>query len=219
MSRRTIGRTPGGSAPPARPAVARTQRSVIGSLAARARARSSTTSASGSTPSAVTGGHCSRSTRAASIRSGSEWRRRNGSGTVSRENHVTEPDLSRAQFGGRRIRLRRTRRLCAAALALAGCVGLWPQSAPSADLSTIRLPPGFTIDFFAKDLGNARFMTLDPRGTLLVSVPRSGRVIALPDDNGDGQADGTQTVVDGLELPHGLAFLDGQLYVAETGRV
>src|SRR5262249_61664672 len=27
------------------------------------------------------------------------------------------------------------------------------------------------------------------------------------------------SVVDGLELPHGLAFLDGQLYVAETGRV
>ncbi len=28
-----------------------------------------------------------------------------------------------------------------------------------------------------------RFLTLDPRGTLLVSVPRAGRVVALPDDN------------------------------------
>ena len=132
---------------------------------------------------------------------------------------MTEPHFSKTLPGGPRIRLRRTGRLCAAAFALAGCVGLWPQSAPSADLSTIRLPAEFTIDFFAKDLGNARFMTLDPRGTLLVSVPRSGRVIALPDDNRDGQADAAVPVVEGLELPHGLAFLDGKLYVAETGRV
>lgn len=115
--------------------------------------------------------------------------------------------------------LRRARRLCFSAIGLAGCVGLWAQPAPSADLSTIKLPPGFSIDFFARDLGFARFLTLDPRGTLLVSVPRAGRVIALPDDNGDGKADGVINVVEGLELPHGLAFLNGQLYVAETGRV
>lgn len=115
--------------------------------------------------------------------------------------------------------LRRARRACGLAVALAGCVGFLPQSAPSADLSTIRLPPGFAIDYFARDLGHARFLTLDPRGTLLVSVPRAGRVVALPDDNKDGRADGAVPVVEGLELPHGLAFLDGQLYVAETGRV
>jgi len=114
---------------------------------------------------------------------------------------------------------RRARRVCGAALALAGCVGLLPQPAPSADLSTIRLPAGFSIELFAGDLGQPRFMTLDPRGTLLVSVPRAGRVIALPDDNRNGRADGVVPVVEGLDLPHGLAFLDGQLLVAETGRV
>jgi glucose/arabinose dehydrogenase len=115
--------------------------------------------------------------------------------------------------------LRRARRVGGAALALAGCVGVLPQPAPSADLSTIRLPPGFAIDLYAGDLGYPRFLALDPRGTLLVSVPRAGRVIALPDDNRDGRADGIVPVVEGLELPHGLAFLDGRLYVAETGRV
>jgi glucose/arabinose dehydrogenase len=44
-------------------------------------------------------------------------------------------------------------------------------------------------------------------------------VIALPDDDRDGRADAVVPVVEGLELPHGLAFLDGRLYVAETGRV
>ena len=105
----------------------------------------------------------------------------------------------------------------AALAALAGCVAVLPQPAPSADLTTIRLPPGFAIELFAKDLGFARFLTLDPRGTLLVSVPRAGRVLALPDDDRDGRADAVVPVVEGLDLPHGLAFLDGQLYVAETG--
>ena len=122
------------------------------------------------------------------------------------------PDVPRGRF-------RRGRRACGAALALAGCVGFLPQPAPSADLSTIRLPSGFAIELFARDLGYPRFMALDPRGTLLVSVPRAGRVIALPDDNRDGRADAVVPVVEGLDLPHGLAFLDGQLYVAETGRV
>jgi glucose/arabinose dehydrogenase len=104
-------------------------------------------------------------------------------------------------------------------MGLAGCVGFLPQPAPSADLSTLHLPPGFTIGFFARDLGHPRFLVIDPRGTLLVSVPRAGRVVALPDRDGDGRADAAVRVVEGLDLPHGLAFLDGQLYVAETGRV
>jgi len=104
-------------------------------------------------------------------------------------------------------------------VALAGCVGLFPVRAPSADLAAIRLPPGFTIGIFARDLAHARFLAIDPRGTLLVSVPRQGRVLALPDADGDGRADQAVPVAEGLDLPHGLAFLDGRLYVAETGRV
>jgi glucose/arabinose dehydrogenase len=132
---------------------------------------------------------------------------------------VTELRISNAPSDGPQGRSRQAGRLCTTALFLAGCVGLLPQTAPSADLSTIRLPPGFAIELFAQDLANARFMTLDPRGTLLLSVPRAGRVVALPDDNGDGRADAAVPVVEGLDLPHGLAFLDGKLYVAETGRV
>lgn len=90
-------------------------------------------------------------------------------------------------------------------------------SAPSQP--RLRLPPGFAIEPFAGGLGRPRFMTLDPAGTLLVSLPQDGRVVALPDADGDGRADRTVPVAEGLDLPHGLAFRDGQLYVAETGRV
>ena len=83
----------------------------------------------------------------------------------------------------------------------------------------LTLPPGFRIEEFASGVGSTRFMALDPAGTLLVSTPNRGRVVALPDRNRDGRADAVVTVADGLDLPHGLAFKDGQLYVAETGRV
>jgi glucose/arabinose dehydrogenase len=83
----------------------------------------------------------------------------------------------------------------------------------------LTVPPGFAIDVFSAAVGSPRFMALDPAGTLLVSEPARGRVLALPDKDGDGKADSMQIVVDGLNQPHGLAFRDGQLYVAEMGRV
>jgi glucose/arabinose dehydrogenase len=83
---------------------------------------------------------------------------------------------------------------------------------------SINLPSGFTISTFASGLGGARFMTLDSSGTLLVSVPSRGRVIALPANGARGTADAI-TVVEGLDRPHGLAWKDGNPYVAENGRV
>ncbi len=92
-------------------------------------------------------------------------------------------------------------------------------AAAAAEAPRITLPPGFSIERFASGFGATRFMTLDPAGTLLVSAPRQGRVVALPDQDGDRRADGAFTAAGGLDLPHGLAFHDGWLYVAETGRV
>lgn len=87
-----------------------------------------------------------------------------------------------------------------------------------AQLPGITLPSGFTISVFASSLGIPRSLALDPSGTLLVSIPSQGRVVALPDTNGRGKAD-TITVVAGLDRPYGLAWKNGDLYVAETGRV
>ena len=81
------------------------------------------------------------------------------------------------------------------------------------------LPNGFSISIFAKDLGAPRVLQFDPRGTLLVSVPARGTVVALADENGDGVVDQTVTVVSGLDKPHGIAFHNDKLYVAETALV
>jgi glucose/arabinose dehydrogenase len=86
----------------------------------------------------------------------------------------------------------------------------------------LKLPPGFTLSVFAKDLQGARVLALDGAGTLLVSLTAEGRVVALPDKDGDGVADKAVTVLAGLEKPHGLAFYGekrNRLYIAETTHV
>jgi glucose/arabinose dehydrogenase len=83
----------------------------------------------------------------------------------------------------------------------------------------LQLPPGFSISIFAQDLGKPRVLTLDPSGTLLASIPSQGRIVALPDGDGDGKADKVVTVVGGLNRPHGFAFhpqAPTKLYIAEV---
>lgn len=81
------------------------------------------------------------------------------------------------------------------------------------------LPDGFTISIYARDLGNPRVMTRDPHGTLLVSVSSQGEIIALSDADSDGVSDENTRVLGGLNRPHGIAFYNNKLYVAETDSV
>lgn len=84
----------------------------------------------------------------------------------------------------------------------------------------LTLSPGLSIGVFASKLGPVRDLVRDPLGVLLASVPKDGRVVALPDADGDGHADATQTVIEGLNRPHGIAFAgDGSLVIAETQAV
>ncbi len=86
----------------------------------------------------------------------------------------------------------------------------------------LKLAPGFSISIFAKGLGAPRVFCLDPEGTLLVSLTHQGKVVVLPDKDGNGVADKVVTVLEGLKRPHGLAFGPGtepKLYVAETPEV
>jgi len=84
---------------------------------------------------------------------------------------------------------------------------------------TVQVPAGFAVDVYAEGLRGARFMALAPDGTPYLSLTRSGKVVELPDANGDGRADTVITVAQGLDLPHGLAFRGDTLWVAENDKV
>jgi glucose/arabinose dehydrogenase len=86
-------------------------------------------------------------------------------------------------------------------------------------LNEVKLPPGFQIDIYADKVENARSMILGDKGTLFVGTRRKGNVYAIIDSNGDHQADEVITLAEGLNMPNGVAFRDGSLYVAEVSRV
>ena len=83
----------------------------------------------------------------------------------------------------------------------------------------ISLPEGFRIALFADDVPDARSMALGPEGVLFVGTRRAGRVYALVDDDRDYRADRTIIIATGLRMPNGVAWKDGDLYVAEVSRV
>src|SRR4029077_5160402 len=80
------------------------------------------------------------------------------------------------------------RALAPGLLALGLLAATLPGSAAAQSGPKLTVPPGFAIDVFADKVGSVRFMAIDPAGTLLVSEPSAGRVLALPDKNGDGKA-------------------------------
>ncbi len=87
------------------------------------------------------------------------------------------------------------------------------------DLGKLKAPPGFHISVFADNIDSARMLIFTPGGVLLVSESGEGKVVALPDPKHTGHAARTVTILSGLNEPHGLAFYEGKLYVAENDKV
>lgn len=86
------------------------------------------------------------------------------------------------------------------------------------DLTQLKVPPGFHIAVFA-EAPHARQMAFSPGGVLLVTDTSDGTVLALPDPKNTGHAERTVPVLSGLNAPHGIAFHQGKLYVAEINAV
>ena len=86
-------------------------------------------------------------------------------------------------------------------------------------INTIKVPPGFEVSLYAANVPNARSMALSPSGTLFVGTWEAGKVYAVVDRNRDNRADEVITIAEGLNMPNGVAFRDGALFVAEVSRV
>ncbi|MCB0765943.1 MAG: sorbosone dehydrogenase family protein [Flavobacteriales bacterium] len=102
---------------------------------------------------------------------------------------------------------------------LTGSVCVPPMRATEDGLAHIRLPKGFVIDVFAESVTNARAMCWGDQGTLFVGTRGEGVVHALRDVDGDGRADERHVVARGLNMPVGVAFRDGDLFVSAVDRI
>ncbi len=90
------------------------------------------------------------------------------------------------------------------------------------DAPVLRVPAGFAVQVYADGLESPRWLALAPDGAVLLVESRESRIKRLRDTDGDGVADATETIAtsaNGLDLPMGLAFVDGALYVGNTSDV
>ncbi|MBT3784967.1 sorbosone dehydrogenase family protein, partial [bacterium] len=111
-----------------------------------------------------------------------------------------------------------TRPLIAAALILTGCFNSLGIEQAKVPLSKLRLPPGFQISIFSDEVPGVRSLALSEDGVVFAGT-RGEKVYSIEDKDRDGTADSVKTLVDGMNMPNGIAFHGGALYVAEVNQV
>jgi glucose/arabinose dehydrogenase len=116
-------------------------------------------------------------------------------------------------FAGRTHNSRRRALRFAAAMLLAGQT-LAAVAAPPVE--RIKLPPGFHIEVLSDAVPSARAMALSPKGILYVGS-FDGHVYALELQN--GRVTARHVIASGLELPAGVAWRDGALYVSAVSKI
>ncbi len=94
------------------------------------------------------------------------------------------------------------------------------SAAPASLIAAVpvfHLPPGFHVAEQVSGLPSARSLTWGDQGTLFVGSRRAGRVYAVREPLGASPE--VLTVAQGLNMPNGVAFRQGSLYVAEPERL
>jgi glucose/arabinose dehydrogenase len=94
-------------------------------------------------------------------------------------------------------------------LVLVGQVTVRPED----NLSKIMLPAGFKIEIYSSEVPNARAMDFAEDGTLFVGSMTAGNVYAVRPDRS------VVIIADSLEMPTGLDYYNGDLYVAAVSRI
>ena len=100
---------------------------------------------------------------------------------------------------------------------LLGLLAVPAFAAPQLDQLT--LPKGFHIAVYSDQVPNAREIALGAKGTVFVGSNDAGKVYALTDPSGDGTAVKVRVIASGLQLPVGVAFRNGDLYVSAVSKI
>ncbi len=91
------------------------------------------------------------------------------------------------------------------------------QSAQSANPSGFWVRPGYRLTLVAEGISNARFLEFDDKGTLFVSRPNRGDILAFK-KQGDKYVQ-LGTFIDGRRSVHGMCWSNGWLYFTQTGSI
>ncbi len=117
--------------------------------------------------------------------------------------------------------------ILAALISMAGCSSEKESEAISKEdkkeiaslpLDNLKLPEGYEIQIYA-NVPNARSMAISEKGTVYVGNRKGTSIYAIPDGNKDFVADRVIEIRSDLVTPNGVAYKDGDLYVAEVNRI
>ena len=93
-----------------------------------------------------------------------------------------------------------------------------PTAAGNMPTTKLKAPDGFKIEVFATGIPDARSLRVGDKGTVFVGNRLLDKVYAIiPGANGAPNT--VKVIASGLHRPNGLAFKDGNLYVAELNKI
>ncbi len=95
--------------------------------------------------------------------------------------------------------------------------GAQPDDRPDVEHFTVR--KGYRVTLAVADLPGSRFMEFGEKGTLFVSRPDYGDIIAFTDKDGDGVYETRATFVADRQSVHAMCFSAGYLWFATTGSI
>lgn len=95
-----------------------------------------------------------------------------------------------------------------------------PGSVPLApEIERFAVREGFRVTLAADAIDAARFLEVDDKGTLYVSRPALGDIIALTDKDNDGYYESRTTFLSEHPSVHAMQFRGGELWIATTNAV
>ena len=83
----------------------------------------------------------------------------------------------------------------------------------------LKVPARFRVSLYSDAVPSAREMALGDKGTVFVGSMRAGKVYALTDADHDGRAERVRVLASGLQLPVGVAFHQGDLYISAVSKI
>ena len=87
-----------------------------------------------------------------------------------------------------------------------------PTPADKLPIAKMKVPPGFKVEIYAANVFDARGLRQGDKGTVFVSsLFGAGKIYAIVDRGGTREV---KTIAEKLELPNGIEFHKGSLYVA-----
>ncbi|MFA0812877.1 PQQ-dependent sugar dehydrogenase [Microbulbifer epialgicus] len=81
------------------------------------------------------------------------------------------------------------------------------------------MPEGFELSYFAEDVETARQLARSESGTVFSGSFSAKKVYAFKDTNNDDKADKRWLLMENLRAPTGIAYKDGDLYVADINKI